>query len=85
MTALITLQTQLQSILNQEGLSEDFKEAVSHGIYACKLGSVAALENWINTWRVDNATLETLSKDGIDYFNGVHFVEEQWYKVTGMF
>lgn len=85
MTALSTLQTQLQSILNQEGLSDDFKEAVNHGIYACNLGSVAALENWINKWRVDKPTLETFSEDDKDYFNGVYFVEEQWYKVTGMF
>lgn len=81
MTALTTLQTQLQSILNQEGLSEDFKEAVFHGIYACQLGSAEGLNGWILSW-VD---AEDVAEEDKEYQEGVRFVEQQWEAITGMF
>lgn len=83
MTALNTLKALLESILNQEGLSEDFKEAVSDGIYACQLGSFVALNNWINSW-VETSDAHVAEKDK-EYQQGVRFVEQQWEAVTGMF
>lgn len=85
MTALTTLQTQLESILNQEGLSEDFKEALRDAINACNLGSWQALNQWISHWvgwQTDNVVNRN---DDYDYIQGVRFVEQQWEKVTGMF
>lgn len=81
MTALTMLQTQLESVLNQEGLSEDFKEAIEDGIYSCKLGSFVALNNWINSW-VDEGHVAENDKE---YQQGVRFVEQQWEAITGMF
>lgn len=83
MTALITLQAQLESILNQEGLSEDFKEAVSDGIYAGRLGQTA-LEQWMNSW-INPTSLDYFSEDEKAYREGVRFVEQQWEAITGMF
>lgn len=83
MTALITLQAQLEPILNQDGFSEDFKEAISDGIYACQLGSFVALNNWINSW-VETSDVHVAEKDK-EYQQGVRFVEQQWEAITGMF
>lgn len=83
MTALITLKSQLEHFVNQEDLSEDFKAAISDGIYATTLSQVA-LEQWIGLW-MSPRSIECTTEVDIEYCKGVRFVEEQWEEITGMF
>lgn len=85
MTALNTLKAQLQPFVNKEGLDENFKAAISDGIYACELGSWQALNQWIVSWtEIDPMNFQYMDEDK-HYLEGVRFVEQQWEAVTGMF
>lgn len=83
MTALNTLKAQLEPFVNQKDLSEDFKAAISDGIYATTL-SQAALEQWIGLW-VSPRSIECTTEADIEYCKGVRLVEQQWEAITGMF
>lgn len=83
MTALTTLKAQLEPFVNQKDLTEDFKSAISDGLYAADLSQVA-LEQWIGLW-TGQRSIECTTEADIEYCKGVRLVEQQWEKVTGMF
>jgi len=80
------LKTQLEKALDETSETEDFKEALVDGVYACGLNSVLSLETWLSTWNggqdVDYIYGSEFSKE---YQQGVQFVEEKWHQITGMF
>jgi hypothetical protein len=76
------LKKQLEYTLSRTHTSEDYVEALRDAINACNLGSVAALEQWMQSW-VTPKYLEY--KSGDPYVKGVEFVKQEWYKIVGMF
>lgn len=83
MNPLDLLKTQLQNALNESTESEDFNDALSDAIYGCDL-SIKALETWMMSWIAPNY-LEYISYEQNQYIQGVKFVEDKWYQITGMF
>lgn len=79
------LKAQLEKALNETTETEDFKEALRDGVYATSL-SVSGLESWINLWS-DSQDSNYLygAEFSKEYQQGVQFVEEKWYQITGMF
>ena len=77
------LKTHLEKALDETSETEDFKEALRDAINACNLNSVAALEQWLSVWTETDS--HVLTENEIQYQQGVQFVEEKWYAITGMF
>lgn len=78
--ALEILKIQLEKSLDETSETEDFKDSLRDAINACNLNSVAALEEWTNSWTEDpDPEFEK------EYQQGVQFVEEKWHAITGMF
>lgn len=85
MNPLEILKTQLEKALDETSETEDFKEALVDGTYACGL-SVLSLETWLSIWN-GSQDVDYLYGTGFskEYQQGVQFVEEKWHTITGMF
>lgn len=73
-----TLKGILQKALNSSVEGKDFKDAISDAIYSCQFETVVALECWLNSW---SRPIVEITKDEIQYQQGVQFVAEQWDRI----
>ncbi len=69
----------LQKVLGAGSEPTYFRIAVEDALYACTLGSEAALLNWSQNWATDDST--SLPEDDAEYQEGVQFVADEWDKI----
>lgn len=72
---LESLKERLVTYLNESKEPEDFKDAISDGIYSCQFETETALNQWIKTW---SKHIVEITKCEKEYQRGVRFVGELW-------
>lgn len=75
--SLNILKIKLQECLNECTESEDFKGALSDGIYGCQLETETALKDWVSSW----SDGYPLTASETEYQVGVQFVADTWKNI----